>query len=133
MNAAASKRILIVDDDVEMAELMKEILTRESYEILMAHDGIHAIEKSKHEKIDLILLDIRMPFFSGFWFCDAFKQRPETKNVPVIMVSAFLNEAQERKAYDAGASAHLKKPFLPQELVDIVKNFFDESSKPTAV
>lgn len=128
MNQAA-KRILIVDDDVEMAQLMKEILSCEGYEITMAHDGIQAIEKSKHEKIDLILLDIRMPFFSGFWFCDAFKQRPETKNVPVIMVSALLDEEQQRKAYDAGASAHLKKPFLPQELAALVKKVFDEDSR----
>lgn len=116
-----SKRILIVDDDVEMAHLIRDILAHESYETILAHDGVQAIEKSKTEKIDLILLDIRMPFFSGFWFCDAFKQRPETKNIPVIIVSALLDEDGMRKAYDAGATACLKKPFQPFDLLDITK------------
>lgn len=127
MMATATKRILIVDDDIEMAQMMGEILQRDSFEILMAHDGIQAIEKSKREKIDLILLDIRMPFFSGFWFCDAFKQRPETKDIPVVIVSALLDEDHIRKAYDAGASAHLKKPFHPHELSGLVKKFFFQS------
>jgi CheY-like chemotaxis protein len=116
------KRILIVDDDVEMALLMRDILASEPYETILAHDGVQAIDKSKNDKVDLILLDIRMPFFSGFWFCDAFKQRPETKNIPVIIVSALLDDEGTRKAYDAGASACLKKPFQPSELIDIVKH-----------
>lgn len=123
----ATKRILIVDDDVEMAALMGEILKQDSYDSIVAHDGIQAIEKSKHEKVDLILLDIRMPFFSGFWFCDAFKQREETKNIPVVIVSALLDEEHIRRAYDAGASGHLKKPFQPQELSAIVRKMFFQS------
>ncbi len=115
------KKILIVDDDVEMTQIMSDILKRDEYEIVLAHDGVQAIEKSKSEKVDLILLDIRMPFFSGFWFCDAFKQRPETKDIPVVIVSGLLDEQNIRKAYDAGASGHLKKPFYPEELSAIVK------------
>ena len=118
------KKILIVDDDIEMTDLMSEILKQEDYEVILAHDGVQAIEKSKNEKLGLILLDIRMPFFSGYWFCDAFKQRPETRDIPVVIVSALLDDAGIRKAYDAGASAHLKKPFQPEELVSIVKEAF---------
>ncbi len=121
---AAAKRILIVDDDIEMTHLMRDILQREedAYEMVLAHDGIQAIEKSKNEKVDLILLDIRMPFFSGYWFCDAFKQRPETKNIPIVIVSALLDEEGIRKAYDAGAAACLKKPFQPPELAELVRH-----------
>ena len=110
-----------MDDDAEISFLMSEILKQDAYEVVLAHDGIQAIEKSKNERLDLILLDIRMPFFSGFWFCDAFKQRFETKDIPVIIVSGLLDEANTRKAYDAGASGHLKKPFQPEELSAIVK------------
>lgn len=115
------KKILIVDDDVEMTGIMSDILKQDNYEIVLAHDGVQAIEKSKNEKIDLILLDIRMPFFSGFWFCDAFKQRPETKDIPVVIVSGLLDDQNVRKAYDAGASGHLKKPFQAEELSAIVR------------
>ncbi len=119
------KRILIVDDDVEMANLMGEILKARQYEILLAYDGIQAIEKSKSEKVDLILLDIRMPFFSGFWFCEAFKQRPETRHIPVVMVSAHSGDENCQKALDAGAQGLLKKPFLPEELLDVVDKTFN--------
>lgn len=121
MIASKLKKILIVDDDIEMAKIMGEILQQEGeYEIALAHDGIQAIEKSKQDKIDLILLDIRMPFFSGFWFCDAFKQRSETKHIPIIIVSALLDDHSIRKAYDAGATAYLKKPFQAGELSKLV-------------
>jgi len=114
------KKILIIDDDIEMAEIMGEMLKKRNHEVILAHDGLRAIEKSNQEKIDLILLDIRMPFFSGFWFCDAFKQRPQTKNIPVVVVSALTEREDIEKAYSVGASAYLKKPFQAKELLEVV-------------
>lgn len=115
------KKILIIDDDVEMATMMGEILSTRNYEIVLAHDGIRAIEKSNKEKVDLILLDIRMPFFSGFWFCDAFKQKPETKDIPVVIVSALSNPEDIEKAYRLGAAGYLTKPFKATELIGVVE------------
>lgn len=115
------KTILVVDDDVEMAQIMEEILRKCGYDVVLAHDGLQAIEKSKNNGVDLILLDVRMPFFSGFWFCDAFKQRETTKNIPIVMVSGTLDEENIRKAHDLGASACLRKPFKPAELVHLVE------------
>ena len=114
------KKILIVDDDTEMAGVMGDILKKHEYEVIFAQDGIQAIEKSNREKIDLILLDLRMPFFSGFWFCDAFKQKPETKGVPVVIVSGLSEKENIEKAYRLGAAAFLKKPFRSKQLLDIV-------------
>ena len=114
------KKILIVDDDLEMAQIMGDVLERASYQPLFASDGIQAIQKTKREKIDLILLDIKMPFFSGFWFCDAFKQRPETRDIPIVVVSGLPAEENSQKAFDLGASYYLKKPFRPAELLDVV-------------
>ena len=115
------RKILIIDDDVEMANMMGEILSNRNFEVILAHDGIRAIEKSNKEKIDLILLDIRMPFFSGFWFCDAFKQKPETKDIPVVIVSALSNPEDIDKAYRLGAAAYLTKPFKSHELINVVE------------
>ena len=122
-----TKRILVVDDDQEIAMIMKETLERSSYDVVLAHDGIQAIEKSKSKKIDLILLDIKMPFFSGFWFCDAFKQRPETRNIPIVIVSGALEQESIQKAYNLGASAYLSKPFRPLELVQVVEKNLSEA------
>lgn len=114
------QKILIIDDDVEMATMMADVLKNEGYAVILAHDGLRAIEKSNHEKLDLILLDIRMPFFSGFWFCDAFKKRPETSQIPIVMVSA-LNEPEDiERARQLGAAAYLVKPFEPKKLVELV-------------
>lgn len=124
MIALGTKRILVVDDDVEMARIMEETLSQKDYQVFLAHDGIQAIAQSRKERPDLILLDVRMPFFSGFWFCDAFKQRPETKDIPIVMVSALTDEDHVQKAHDLGAAGYLKKPFLPQQLLELVEQIF---------
>ena len=114
------KKILVVDDDPEMTFLIKEILKKD-YRISITHNGPEAFEKTRGENFDLILTDIRMPYLSGIWFCDAFKNKPETKHIPVIMISGLPPEENMGKAYRVGASAYLKKPFRPNELRAIVK------------
>ena len=116
-----SKQILVVDDDVEMALIMKDALERHQFKVILAHDGLQAVERSKQNNIDLILLDVRMPFFSGFWFCDAFKQREETRDIPIIMISGIMDEENSQKARDLGATACLQKPFKPSDLVQLVE------------
>ena len=116
-----TKKVLVVDDDIEMTMIIKEVLTEHDYEVEIAHNGLEAIKKSKEESPDLILIDIRMPFFSGLWFCEAFKQRPQTKDIPIVVVSALSSEEDVQKAYQRGARAYLKKPFRAEELLRIVQ------------
>jgi len=115
------KTVLVVDDDVEMTLIMKDVLTEYHYHVEVAHNGLEAIKKSKQEAVDLILLDIRMPFFSGLWFCEAFKRRPETKNIPVVIVSALSSDDAVQQAYKRGAVDYLKKPFITEDLVRVVE------------
>ncbi len=122
------KKILIIDDDIETATMMEDILLRSNFEVILVHDGIRAIEKCNNEHVDLILLDIRMPFFSGFWFCDAFKQKPETKDIPVVIVSALSNQEDIDKAYRVGATAYLTKPFKAQDLLRVVEKVTKEKN-----
>ncbi len=112
---------MVVDDDVEMTLMIEEILKSHNYDVVLAHNGLLAIEKTNREKVDLILLDIRMPFFSGFWFCDAFKQREQTKNIPVVVVSALSGDEDVKKAYKMGAVGYIKKPFKTEELLQAVE------------
>jgi len=114
------RNILVIDDDVEMTMVVEDILRMHNYEVTVAHDGLQGIERSNAQRIDLILLDIRMPLFSGFWFCDAFKKRPRTRHIPIVMISSLAGEETRRKALDSGAAAFLSKPFRAQELVDTV-------------
>lgn len=116
-----TRKILIVDDDADMTFLMSEALQGLSHQVTVAHSGPEAVTKTSREDFDLIILDIRMPFFSGLWFCDALRCRPQTKNIPVVIVSAMPAEENMQKAYRLGASAYLKKPFHPQDLFEVVK------------
>ncbi len=121
MAHSAEKRILVVDDDPEMRMIIRDTLKQNHYQVITAFNGLDAIKKSKDEKVDVIILDICMPNFSGYWFCDAFKKRPETRQVPVIMISGLSEENDVKKAYQVGASAYLTKPFDSEELLQAVE------------
>ena len=121
MNAFDEKIILVVDDDPEIRMLIQEILSRHHYKVITAYNGLDAIKKSNKVKVDVILLDICMPIFSGYWFCDAFKRRPQTQHIPVIVISALSEEQDIKKAYQVGASAYLIKPFDTEALLKVIE------------
>lgn len=116
-----TKTVLIIDDDVELSEILSDILEEKQYHVLVANDGLQAIKKTKGEKIDLILLDIQMPYMSGFWFCDLFKKKMDTKKIPIVMISGLSKEENAKKAYQLGACAFLKKPFEFEELFEVLE------------
>lgn len=115
------KQILIIDDDTEAAKMMTDMLTSENYRVSHVQDGLKGVDHANHHHVDLILMDIAMPIMSGIWFCDAFKKKPQTRNIPVVMVSGLGDEDIVQKAYSVGAVAYLKKPFKATELLELVK------------
>ncbi len=115
------KTVLVVDDDPKITRLIEEILTIHHYQVLVVHDGLQAIEQTNQHHVDLILMDIHMPYFSGFWFCEAFKHKKNTKNIPIVIVSGFLDEENDQKARLVGAADTMKKPFSNQELLRAVE------------
>ena len=114
------KNIMVVDDDAEVAMIIEEILKTHNYRVVIAGDGLRAIERSHQEKLDLILMDVLLPYFSGFWFCNAFKHRPETSHIPIVVVSSLSSPEDIQKAYQVGASGYLKKPFDSDQLLEVV-------------
>jgi CheY-like chemotaxis protein len=119
-----SQRILITKDDVEMAKLISRMLEASGYSTVIANDGVEAVSKLMGGNIDLIILDIMMPFFSGYWFCNIFKGHPATKNIPVVIVSALNKRSDIEKGMRLGADAYVTKPFEEGEFVDVVKSVF---------
>ena len=108
------KCILVVDDD-PMNLKRTEMILKKQYDILLAESGWEALEKTKAEKIDLILLDIAMPQMNGI---ETFKRmKDEAVEAPVIFLTASGYEDDVRTAIDLGAVNYLKKPFFPQELL----------------
>ena len=108
------KRILVVDDDAMNLKRTRMILEKH-YNVLLAESGREALEKTKYEKIDLILLDIAMPMMDGL---ETFKRMKESNvEIPVIFLTASGHEDNVMTAISLGAVNYLKKPFFPDELL----------------
>ncbi len=115
------KNILVVDDDREIAELMRDMLSGPVWDVSIAADGVEAVRESQRHHIDLIVMDVCMPNFSGFWHCDAFRRKPHTSNIPVILVSGLPDDDLAEKARSVGARAFLRKPFRADDLLQAAR------------
>ncbi|PIR73151.1 MAG: response regulator [Candidatus Nealsonbacteria bacterium CG10_big_fil_rev_8_21_14_0_10_36_23] len=116
------KKILIIEDEEIMIDLLQKKLTVEGYEISVARDGKEGLEKMKEVKPDLILLDIIMPKMGGFEVMEEMQKDRELKKIPVIVVSNSGQPVEIDKAQALGAKDWLiKTEFDPQEVIDKVK------------
>jgi len=116
------KTVLVTEDDKDIAQFISTALEEAGYKVVCVYDGVKAIEILQEQEVNLIILDIMMPVFSGYWFCDVFKKNPLTKDIPVIFISALNGEDDIKRGMELGASAYLTKPFKIQRLVDAVNS-----------
>lgn len=117
-------KILIVDDEKNIVELIKFHLKKESYRIVEAYKGRDAIELFRKEKPDLIILDLMLPDMGGFEVCKSI--RKESK-VPIIMLTAKGEEVDKILGFELGADDYLTKPFSPRELLARIKAILKRS------
>lgn len=113
-------KILIVDDEPHIRLLLEQSLEEledQGTALLTAGDGKQALEAVKKEKPDLVFLDIMMPRMNGFDVCRAIKDDPETKSIPVILLTAKGQEFERQKGREAGADLYMTKPFDPDEVL----------------
>jgi len=118
-------KIMVVEDDLDEAKLIKMVLEGEGYEAVCAFNGKEALEKLESEKPDLIVLDIMMPEMDGFTFCTKLRTLPEHKDTPVVFLSAVAQHIQESKypldgVMRAEVDDYLEKPVKPEELLKII-------------
>lgn len=111
-------RLLLIDDDRELAALLKEFLSLEGFETELAHDGEAGLEKALQQSYDLILLDVMMPKLNGF---DTLKRLRQTSQLPVLMLTAKGEEIDRVLGLEMGADDYLAKPFSDRELVARIK------------
>ncbi|KNY29581.1 response regulator transcription factor [Pseudobacteroides cellulosolvens] len=112
------KRILIIEDEVTIAELQRDYLTIDGYEVLIEKTGDGGLARAKNEEFDLIILDLMLPNIDGFEICRKIR---EVKNIPVLMVSARKEDIDKIRGLGLGADDYITKPFSPSELVARVK------------
>jgi len=115
-----NKNLLVVDDTEINIDILLELLS-DNYEITVALDGVSALEIVEEEHIDLILLDIMMPDMDGYEVCKKLKSDPKTKDIPVVFITAKIDEDSIEKAYDVGGIDYVTKPFKPKELLARIK------------
>ncbi len=116
-----SSKILVVDDETYIVELVKFNLEKEGYRVIVAYDGISALEMVKSDLPDLILLDIMLPRMDGLEVCRTLKQDLEYNSIPIIMLTAKGDEFDTVLGLEMGADDYIKKPFSPREMVARVK------------
>lgn len=122
-------RILIADDNVQNVELLEVFLEELDCEVITAYDGEETLHAIREQKPDLILLDIMMPRISGFEICRQIKEDPETRSLPVLMVTA-LNEAGDvERAVQAGADDFISKPIQKDDLLQRVRALLKVKNK----
>ncbi len=116
------KKILFVEDEMALQKTFKDILNEEGYEMLSAFDGEIGLRLSKEKKPDLILLDLILPKIDGFEFLEKLKADPETKDIPVIILTNLERTEDIERALELGATTYLVKAnYTLKEVVEKVK------------
>jgi two-component system alkaline phosphatase synthesis response regulator PhoP len=114
-------KVLVVDDEEYIQHILNFSFGAEGYEVITATDGEEAIEKARSEKPDIIVLDIMMPKMDGYEACKKLKSDPQTKGIPVILLTAKGRDVDRRLGSEAGAEDYVVKPFSPGRLIERVE------------
>lgn len=108
--------VLVADDDQDILELVAFRLERAGYEVMTAADGEQALSLAREREPALAVLDVMMPKLSGYDVVRAMREEEGTRGIPVILLTARVQDADVNRGFDAGADDYVRKPFSPQEL-----------------
>jgi len=114
-------KILIVDDDITITELLKVLVTMEGHQPTTVNDSTKAMEVASSVNPDLITLDLMMPGLTGFELCELLHSDPKFEKIPIVILSAKDDAESKAKALEAGATAYVTKPFASDELMGKIK------------
>ena len=112
-----SRKILIADDEPNIVTALEFLLQKNGYEVLVARNGDVALALVEQHKPDLVLLDVMMPVKSGYEVCQRMRERPDWREIKIVMLTAKGREVEMNKGLSVGADLYITKPFSTQELV----------------
>lgn len=121
MQTPARGKILVVDDEPSMRELLQLHLSNRGYDVQSAEDAIVAGHLILKQKPDLLIIDVQMPYMNGYEFVGALKSDPQTRDIPVVFLTTDDNVASQAKRL--GAAAYLQKPLTADRLIEVVDLF----------
>ena len=126
-----SPLVLVVEEESALVTLLRYNLEREGFRVGEARDGEEALLMAREQKPDLVLLDWMLPLLSGLEVCRQMRRMPETKTVPIIMLTARGEEGDKLRGLDSGADDYVTKPFSPSELIARIRAAL-RRSRPTS-
>ncbi|NQT30466.1 MAG: response regulator [Candidatus Saganbacteria bacterium] len=118
-----SKKVLVIEDEKELAEMIKMRLLKERYEVELAYDGEEGLAKAKSLMPDLIILDIKMPKLDGYTVCEMLKSDKKYKHIPIIMLTVRVSKMEMKRGFEAGTDEYLTKPYDGEALISKVKEY----------
>lgn len=119
------KKILIVEDEESLLKLESILLTSRGHEVIAVADGMAALDVLSRETVDLVLLDLMLPEIDGFEVCRRIKESPQTRKVPVIMLTAKKTQEDMVRGDEVGADWYITKPFKSSKVIEVVERFLD--------
>jgi two-component system, cell cycle response regulator DivK len=118
-----SKRILVVEDQPNNRQIIRDMLAPTDYEITEAEDGQQSLETIAKQRPDLILMDIQLPIIDGYTATRKIKSDPALRSIPIIAVTSYALSGEEKKAREAGCDDYVPKPFSPRQLLAKIKQY----------
>jgi two-component system, cell cycle response regulator DivK len=118
-----SKKILVVEDQEDNRQILRDLLSSAGYEMSEAGDGQKALTAVSRNRPDLILMDIQLPIMDGYEATRRIKSDPKTSAIPIIVVTSYALSGDETKAREAGCDAYVTKPYSPRALLAKIREF----------
>lgn len=115
------EKILIVEDETALSEIIKIRLEKNGYEVISAFDGAQALEMARQQNPSLIILDLMLPKIDGYKVCRMLKFDEKYKKIPIILFTARVQESDKKLGEQVGADAYITKPFDPETLLSKIK------------
>jgi two-component system, cell cycle response regulator DivK len=122
-----SNRILVIEDNEDNRQIIRDLLTSLSYDLIEAVDGVEGVAMAQSHRPDLILMDIQLPEIDGYEATRQIRTVPELAQVPIIAVTSYALSGDEAKARDAGCNGYVAKPFSPRELLAKIREFLPDA------
>ncbi len=121
-----TKRILVVEDQEDNRQIIRDMLAGTDYEIIEAENGEEALAAVAKQRPDLILMDIQLPIMDGYTATRRIKADPALRSIPVIAVTSYALSGEDKKAREAGCDAYIPKPYSPRELLAKVRQYLSD-------
>ena len=118
-----TKRILVVEDQEDNRQILRDLLASTDYEIVEAENGVEALAAVAKQRPDLILMDIQLPIMDGYEATRRIKADPALRSIPIIAVTSYALSGDEAKAREAGCDAYVPKPYSPRQLLAKIREF----------